>query len=128
LLTPAASWSVKRTVVVPQEARPSFDSNAAPPSINKVKDQFRVLEANIRQAQLVSTSDCFLTIPCDHWTSVAKQSYCGMTAHLIDEDFKFRSCTMDLRDAFLINLFKDCNFDLRKVNIVAYMSEILQET
>jgi hypothetical protein len=26
----------------------SFDSNAAPPSINKVKEQFRVLEENIR--------------------------------------------------------------------------------
>jgi hypothetical protein len=73
----------------------SFDSNAAPPSINKVKDhQFQVLAANIRQAQLVTTSGCFVTITCDHWTSVAKQSYWGMTAHWIDKDFKFHSCTM----------------------------------
>jgi hypothetical protein len=113
----------------------SFDSNAAPPSVNKAKDQFRVLEANIRQAQLVTTSGCFVTITCDHWTSIAKQSYCGMTAYWIDEDFKFHSCTMgcwlheggstadDLRDAFLINLFKDCNFDLRKVKIVACVTD-----
>jgi hypothetical protein len=72
----------------------SYDVNADPPSINKVKDQFRVLEANIRQAQLVTASGGFVTITCcDHWTSVAKQSYCGMTAHRIDEDFKFHSCT-----------------------------------
>ena len=48
----------------------SYDSNAEPPSINKVKDHFRVLEANIRQAQLVTTSGGFVTITCDHWTSV----------------------------------------------------------
>ena len=58
-----------------------------------------------------------------------------MTAYWIDEDFKFHSCTMgcwlheggstaeDLRDAFLINLFTDCNFDLRKVNIVACVTD-----
>jgi hypothetical protein len=108
-----------------------YDANAVPPSINKVKDYFRVLEANIRQAQLVTTSGGFVTITRDHWTYVAKQSYCGMTAHWIDEDFKSHSCTMgcwlhergstaeDLREAFLINLFKDCNFDLGKVNFVA---------
>jgi hypothetical protein len=58
-----------------------------------------------------------------------------MTSHWIDENSKFHSCTMgywlhgggstadDLRDAFLINLFKDCNFDLRKVNIVACVTD-----
>jgi hypothetical protein len=61
----------------------SYDANAEPSSINKVKDHFRVLEANIRQAQLVTTSGGFVTITCDHWTSVAKQYYCGMTAHWI---------------------------------------------
>jgi hypothetical protein len=61
--------------------------------------------------------------------------YCGMTAHWIDEDFKSHSCTMgcwlheggstaeDLGEAFLINLFKDCNFDLGKVNIVAGVTD-----
>jgi hypothetical protein len=66
----------------------SYDANADPPSINKVKNQFRVFEAN-RQAQLITTSGGFVTIKNDHWTYVAKQSYCGMTAHSIDEDFKF---------------------------------------
>jgi hypothetical protein len=73
---------------------------------------------------------------CDPWTSVAKQSYFVMTAHWIDEDFKFHSCTMgcwlheggstadDLRDAILSNLFKDCYFDLRKANIVACVADI----
>jgi hypothetical protein len=42
----------------------SFDSNAAPPSINKVKDQFRVLAANIRQAQLVTN---YLWLLCDNY-------------------------------------------------------------
>jgi hypothetical protein len=58
-----------------------------------------------------------------------------MTAHRIDEDFKFHACTMgcwlheggstteDLRQAFLINLFKDCKFDLGKVNIVACVTD-----
>jgi hypothetical protein len=104
----------------------SYDANVYPPSINKVKDHFRVLEANIRQAQLVTISGGFVTIVCDHRTYVAKQSYCGMTAYWIDEDFKFHSCTMgcwlheggstaeDLRDAFLIDLFKDCKLNLRK--------------
>jgi hypothetical protein len=114
----------------------SYDANAEPPSINKVKDHFRVLEPNnIRQAQLVTTSGGFVTITCDHWTSIAKQSYCGMTTHWIDEDFKFHSCNMgcwlheggstaeDLRQAFLINLFKDCKFDLGKVNIVACVTD-----
>ncbi len=113
----------------------SYDSNAEPPSITKVKDHFRVLEANIRQAQLVTTSGGFVTITCDHWTSVAKQSYCGMTAHWIDEEFQLHSCTMgcflheggstaeDLKDAFFINLFKDCKFDLKKVNIVACVTD-----
>jgi hypothetical protein len=59
----------------------SFDSNAAPPSINKVKDQLQVLEANIMQAHLFDTSCGFVTITCYHWTSVAKQSFCEMTAH-----------------------------------------------
>jgi hypothetical protein len=40
----------------------SYYANAEPPSINKVKDHFRVLEANIRQAQLVTTSGGFVTI------------------------------------------------------------------
>ncbi len=56
-------------------------------------------------------------------------------AHWIDEGFKLHSCTMgcwlheggstaeDLRDAFLINLFKDCKFNLRKVNIVACVTD-----
>jgi hypothetical protein len=113
----------------------SYDANAEPPSKNKVKDHFRVLEANIRQAQLVTTTGGFVTITCDHWTSVAKQSYCGMTGHWIDEDFKLHACTMgcwlheggstaeDLRDDFLINLFKDCKFDLKKVNIVACVTD-----
>jgi hypothetical protein len=95
-----------------------------------VKDTFQVLEASIRQTQLGTTSGGFVPIVCDHWTSVAKQSYYGMTAHWIDEGFKFHSCTMgcwlheggstveDLRDAFLIDLFKDCNFDLRKLKVV----------
>ena len=51
----------------------SFDANADPPSINKVKDHFRILEENIRQAQLVTTTGGYVTITCDHWTSVAKQ-------------------------------------------------------
>ncbi len=113
----------------------SFGANADPPSINKVKDHFRILEENIRQAQLVTTTGGFVTITCDHWTSVAKQSYCGMTAHWIDEDFKLHACTMgcwlheggstaeDLREAFLINLFEDCNFDLGKVSIVACVTD-----
>ena len=37
----------------------SLGANADPPSINKVKDHFRVLEANIRQAQLVTTTGGF---------------------------------------------------------------------
>ena len=83
----------------------------------------------------MTTTGRFVSITCDHWTSVAKQSYCGMTAHWIDEDFKLHSCTMgcwlheggstaeDLRDAFLINLFKDCQFDLKKVNMVACVTD-----
>jgi hypothetical protein len=58
-----------------------------------------------------------------------------MTAHWIDEDFKLHSCTMgcwlheggssaeDLRDAFLVNLFKDCKFNLAKMNIVACVTD-----
>ncbi len=59
-----------------------------------------------------------------------------MTAHWIDEDFKLHSCTLgcwlhqgsssnaeDLRDGFVTNLFKDCNFDLRKENIVACVTD-----
>jgi hypothetical protein len=83
---------------------------------------------------VTTTTGGWVTITCDHWTSVAKQSYCGMTAaYWIDEDFKLHSCTMgccwlheggssteDLRDAFLIHLFRDdCKFDLNKMNIVA---------
>jgi hypothetical protein len=71
----------------------SFDSIAAAPSIIKVKDQFQVFKANIRQAQLVTTSGGFVPTRCDHWTSVAKESYCGMTVHWVDEDFEFHSCT-----------------------------------
>jgi hypothetical protein len=51
----------------------SFDANADPPSINKVKDRFRILEENIRQAQLVTTTGGYVSITCDHCTSVAKQ-------------------------------------------------------
>jgi hypothetical protein len=40
----------------------SYDANADPPSINKVKDQFRVLEANIRQVKLLTMSGGFVTI------------------------------------------------------------------
>jgi hypothetical protein len=52
----------------------SYDANADPPSVSKVKDHFRVLEANIRQAQLITTTGGFVTITCDHWTSVACQT------------------------------------------------------
>jgi hypothetical protein len=65
----------------------SYDANADPPSINKVKDQFRVLEANIRQVKLLTMSGGFVTITL----IIAKQSYCGMTAHWIDKHSKFHS-------------------------------------
>ena len=111
------------------------DANADPPGIDKVKGRFRSLEANIRQTQLVTTTGNWFTITCDHWTSVAKQSYCGMTAHWIDADFKLHACILgcwlheggstaeDLREAFLMNLFKDCEFEPGKVNIVACVTD-----
>jgi hypothetical protein len=115
----------------------SFDANADPPSINKLKDQFRVLEANLRQAQLVTTSPGFVTMTslCDHWTSIAKKTYCGVTAHRIDDNFNLHFCTMEcwfhewgsaaeeLIIGFLINLFKDYEFDLKKVIIVAFVTD-----
>jgi hypothetical protein len=37
------------------------------------------------------------------------------------------STAEDLRNDFLFNLFKDCNFNLKKVNIVAFVSQIQLE-
>lgn len=111
----------------------AHDSKAKGVTTKKVKERMRQFEANIREAMLLSMQGNWISLTIDHWTSVAKQSYSGMTSHWIGEDFVLQSRVLgcwlhegdsesaSLVDDFVTSLFTRCNFD--KANIIAVVSD-----
>jgi hypothetical protein len=113
----------------------AHDADAKPIHNRKVHEKIRYFETNIHAAitKSLSVDGQWVALTTDHWTSIAKQSYCGMTAHWIDSDFNMHnktlgcwlhegnSITNSLRDEFLLNLFTRYKFD--KLNIVAVVSD-----
>jgi hypothetical protein len=113
----------------------AHDADAKPMHSRNVHEKIRYFENNIHAAisKSLSVDGQWVALTTDHWTSAAKQSYCGMTAHWIDGDFNMHnktlgcwlhegnSLTNSLRDEFLLNLFTRYRFD--KLNIVAVVSD-----
>jgi hypothetical protein len=113
----------------------SHDADAKPLHCRKVHEKIRYFENNIHAAisKSLSVDGQWVALTTDHWTSIAKQSYCGMSAHWIDGDFNIHNKALGcwlhegnslgdtLRDEFLLNLFTRYNFD--KLHIVAVVSD-----
>jgi hypothetical protein len=85
----------------------------------KVHEKIRYFKKNMHAAirKLLSLDGQWVALTTDHWTSIAKQSYCRMSAYWIDSNFsihnKVLGCWLHegnslgdtLRDEFMLNLF-----------------------
>jgi hypothetical protein len=105
----------------------SIDSTMKPFLAVTMKDTLRSLEDNIQDAIVKSVAGSWMSLTMDHWTLRGKDSYTGMTAHRIDENFDLQNQVLGcwlhegeselqtLQDNFLEELFKKCKF--AKANI-----------
>jgi hypothetical protein len=95
------------------------DADAKKLCCQKVHQKILYFETNSHAD--ISKSLCvdgeWVVLTTDHWTSIAKQSCCGMSAHWIDGDFNIHNKALGcwlhegnslddtIRDKFLLNLF-----------------------
>jgi hypothetical protein len=100
-----------------------------------VHEKICYFKANIHAAirKLLSVDGQWVDLTTDHWTLIAKQSYCGMSTHWIGGNCNIHNKALGcwlhesnslgdtLRDEFLLNLFTKYSFD--KLNIIAVVSD-----
>ena len=100
----------------------------------KVHQKIRYFEKHINAviSKLLSVDSQWVAlVVTDHCTLIAKQSYCGMSAHWIHGDFNIHNKALGcwvhegnllsdtLSNQFMLNLFIRYNFD--KLNIIAFL-------
>ena len=112
-------WIVKDCLPLTTVNSPNFrafcdtvNGNFPKMSYKNLVQRICLLEKTVRDQMVKQTEGQSIALTIDHWSSIAKQNYTGMTAHWIDDNMVLHAtelgCFLHTGDSDASSLIDDC--------------------